>query len=74
MKPILCPACGALQREPSGAELRALREAIEVTQDYVARALGVNRSYVSRVESGEKSASLRLIRYYVKTLGKAAAP
>lgn len=74
MKPILCPACGGLQREPSGAELRKLREAAGATQDAVARALGVNRSYVSRVEGERQKASLRLIRYYLKTFGKATEP
>lgn len=41
-----------------GAAIRAARNAAGVTQQRVATIMGVDRSYVSRVENGKKNLSL----------------
>ena len=42
--------------EPFGPLLRGLRETAGLTQSGLARAVGVNSGYISRLEAGERSA------------------
>lgn len=54
-----------------GAMLHGLREQANVTQAEVASAIGVDQSYISRVERGSRPASDRIIRYYSERFGAA---
>ncbi len=51
--------------------LHGLREQADVTQAEVAAAVGVDQSYISRVERGSRPASDRIIRYYSERFGAA---
>ena len=54
-----------------GAMLHGLREQADVTQAEIAAAIGVDQSYISRVERGSRPASDRIIRYYSERFGAA---
>ncbi len=54
-----------------GAMLHGLREQADVTQAEIASAIGVDQSYISRVERGSRPASDRIIRYYSERFGAA---
>jgi len=54
-----------------GALLHGLREQAGVTQAEVARAIGIDQSYISRIERGSRPASDRVIRYYGERFGAA---
>jgi predicted DNA-binding mobile mystery protein A len=45
---------------PRGGWLRAIRTALEMPQDYVARRLGVSQAAVAKYEMGEKDGSIQL--------------
>jgi transcriptional regulator with XRE-family HTH domain len=51
--------------------LHGLREQADVTQAEMAAAIGVDQSYISRVERGSRPASDRIIRYYSERFGAA---
>jgi transcriptional regulator with XRE-family HTH domain len=51
--------------------LHGLREQADVTQAEIASAIGVDQSYISRVERGSRPASDRIIRYYSERFGAA---
>jgi len=52
-----------------GRIVRSLRKERELTQDRLADASGVSRNYVSELERGLKSPSLRVIDGLAKALG-----
>lgn len=54
-----------------GAMLHGLREQADVTQAEIAATIGVDQSYISRVERGSRPASDRIIRYYSERFGAA---
>jgi transcriptional regulator with XRE-family HTH domain len=54
-----------------GAMLHGLREQAGVTQGEVAADIGIDQSYISRIERGSRPASDRVIRYYGERFGAA---
>lgn len=56
-----------------GARIRELREARDLTQEDVAFAAGLDRSYLSGIERGKKNLSLVNIHRIAKALGVNAA-
>lgn len=54
-----------------GAMLHGLREQAGVTQAEVAADIGIDQSYISRIERGSRPASDRVIRYYSERFGAA---
>jgi transcriptional regulator with XRE-family HTH domain len=52
-----------------GRIVRSLREERELTQERLADASGVTRNYVSEIERGLKSPSLRVIAGLARALG-----
>ncbi|MGD1057370.1 MAG: NBR1-Ig-like domain-containing protein [Solirubrobacteraceae bacterium] len=52
-----------------GAMLHGLREQAGVTQGEVAADIGIDQSYISRIERGSRPASDRIIRYYGERFG-----
>ena len=54
-----------------GAMLHGLREQAGVTQAEIAAGLGIDPSYISRIERGSRPASDRIIRYYGERFGAA---
>jgi transcriptional regulator with XRE-family HTH domain len=54
-----------------GAMLHGLREQAGVTQAEIAEGVGIDQSYISRIERGSRPASDRIIRYYAKRFGAA---
>jgi len=56
-----------------GQRLRAEREAAQMTQEEMARLAGINRSYLSQIESGKRHVSLYVACRLAVTLGKTLA-
>lgn len=54
-----------------GAMLHGLRDQAGVTQAEVAAGIGIDQSYISRIERGSRPASDRIIRYYSERFGAA---
>jgi transcriptional regulator with XRE-family HTH domain len=52
-----------------GAMLHGLREQAGVTQGEIANDIGIDQSYISRIERGSRPASDRVIRYYGERFG-----
>jgi transcriptional regulator with XRE-family HTH domain len=52
-----------------GAMLHGLREQAGVKQEEVAADIGIDQSYISRIERGSRPASDRIIRYYGERFG-----
>jgi transcriptional regulator with XRE-family HTH domain len=52
-----------------GAMLHGLREQAGITQGQVAADIGIDQSYISRIERGNRPASDRIIRYYGERFG-----
>ena len=52
-----------------GERVRALRRAKKLSQDDLAAACGLNRTYVSEVENGKRNVSLRNIEAIAKAIG-----
>jgi len=52
-----------------GANMKRIRKAKQMTQGDICRKLGVDRSYVSNVESGNKNPTLSTITKLAKALG-----
>ncbi len=52
-----------------GALLHGLREQAGVTQAEIAEGIGIDPSYISRIERGSRPASDRIIRYYGERFG-----
>lgn len=50
-------------------KLKELRERKNLTQAELARKIGVNRSYISRIESGKSKPSLALLERIANELG-----
>jgi transcriptional regulator with XRE-family HTH domain len=55
-----------------GARMRALRKARDLTQEELAFASGLDRSYLGAIERGEKNVSLINIRRIADALGAGA--
>ena len=56
-------------RKAHGPAIRAIREALGVTQDTLAVSCGISPSHMSRIESGEKQPSERLVSAICLRLG-----
>lgn len=56
-------------RKAHGPAIRAIREALGVTQDTLAVSCDISPSYMSRVESGEKQPSEKLVSAICLRLG-----
>ncbi len=56
-------------RRPIGRQLRALREQRSWTQQQLAAAVGVPRSAITRLESGEHSPRLETLHAVARVLG-----
>jgi transcriptional regulator with XRE-family HTH domain len=56
-----------------GEELRKAREAAEMTQEQVAFAAGVDRSYLSQLENNHKSPTVDVLFLICDALGVAAS-
>lgn len=52
-----------------GSRLRATRERLGFTQAALAQKVGVDRSHISKIESGETSGSIQLITRIAAALG-----
>jgi transcriptional regulator with XRE-family HTH domain len=65
------PPVGDQPNQHVGAMLHGLREQAGVTQTEVAGGLGIDPSYISRIERGSRPASDRVIRYYGERFGAA---
>jgi transcriptional regulator with XRE-family HTH domain len=63
------PPVGDQPNQHVGAMLHGLREQAGVTQADVAADIGIDQSYISRVERGSRPASDRIIRYYGERFG-----
>lgn len=61
------------QRRAFGARVRALREEQGMSQEALAYAAGLDRSYMGGVERGERNVSLDNIYRIAEALGAAAA-
>ena len=62
---------GRLQRRlPDPRARRALREGADVTQDAIAKAVGVTRAEVSKWESGSRTPRGEALRRYLKVLDR----
>ncbi len=56
-----------------GDELRAAREAADMTQEEVAQAAGMDRPYLSQLENGHKSPTVDMLFRICKALGVKAS-
>jgi len=54
--------------EPFGAELRAMREARRFSQAELARRAGVDHSFISRLESGSRKPSRKMVALLAEAL------
>ena len=52
-----------------GQNMKRIREAKQMTQGDICRKLGVDRAYISNVESGNKNPTLSTITKLAKALG-----
>jgi len=57
------------QRKSNGAAIRALREALGLTQEQAARAACMDQSHWSNIESGRKNAGPAVCRRIADALG-----
>ncbi len=58
-----------MEQENYGNLIKNLRTKNGLTQDQVAKALGVTPGYISNVENGRTAMSLRILTYYAKLVG-----
>ena len=58
-----------MEQENYGNLIKNLRIKNGLTQDQVAKALGVTPGYISNVENGRTAMSLRILTYYAKLVG-----
>ena len=58
-----------MEQENYGTLIKNLRIKNGLTQDQVAKALGVTPGYISNVENGRTAMSLRILTYYAKLVG-----
>lgn len=67
---IECPKCGAKRRSPAaiGAELRELRWGFGLTQQVIAKRIGVTKQYVALLEAGLRDWTPALERRYRRAL------
>ncbi len=60
--------CGSFSRSTVGARIRELRQEKGLSQGDVERRTGLMRCYISRVENGYKSPSLRTVERFARAL------
>lgn len=58
-----------MEQENYGTLIKNLRIKNGLTQDQVAKVLGVTPGYISNVENGRTAMSLRILTYYAKLVG-----
>lgn len=58
-----------MEQENYGTLIKNLRIKNGLTQDQVAKALGVTPGYISNVENGRTTMSLRILTYYARLVG-----
>ena len=58
-----------MEQENYGNLIKNLRIKNGLTQDQVAKALGVTPGYISNVENGRTAMSLRILTFYAKLVG-----
>lgn len=67
--PFLAYTCSMAIRKAHGPAIRALRKALGVTQDDLAVSCDVSPGYMSRIESGEKQPSEKVVTAICLRLG-----